>query len=436
MRSPPLHARPRSLLFLGLSLLLATPALGQRGGMPPWGTGESRGEDLDVTYALFGPGSDVASWWGHAALGVEDERLRVARLYNYGNFSFDEQMLARYAMGRLEFWVADAPVQPYLRFYAREDRDVRVLHLDLQPGAREKMARHLAENVLPGKRDYLYDHYRDNCSTRLRDAVDVGLEGRLREHLSVPGRMTLREHTRRYTAVNPAMSLLLDLAMNDTIDQPITRWDEAFLPDELERALLEIEVTGADGAARPLVRDIDRVHQATSRAATPELPPNHVPWLLLIGLGTGALPLLAAWLWKRRGLGSARVLLGALTTLWGLVFGVIGTLLAVMWAVTDHTVVFANENLFQVNPVWLLLLWLGPSLMRGKNVRTPERLRRVGLVLGGLALLGVALKVLPAFDQNNWNILALVLPQILGYAAAWFQASELPQVAPSPATTT
>src|SRR5690606_3617895 len=123
----------------------------------------------------------------------------------------------------------------YLRFYQRLNRDVDILVLNLSPEARKRMARHLADNVLPENRSYLYDHYRDNCSTRLRDAVDVGTGGRLRELLSAPGRMTLREHTRRYTAVNPAMSFLLDLAMNDTIDQPLTRWDEAFLPDELER---------------------------------------------------------------------------------------------------------------------------------------------------------------------------------------------------------
>src|SRR5690606_21567756 len=136
---------------------------------------------------------------------------------------------------------------------------------------------------------YLYDHYRDNCSTRLRDAVDVGTGGRLRELLSAPGRMTLREHTRRYTAVNPAMSFLLDLAMNDTIDQPLTRWDEAFLPDELERGMRELMVEDADGRRVPLVASTQTVHAAEGRSATPEVPPNHIPWLLLLGVLYGAL---------------------------------------------------------------------------------------------------------------------------------------------------
>ena len=99
-RSAPLIA-----CLLGL-LLVAAPA--HAVSRPPWGTGESKGEDLIISLVTFSPGDDVASWWGHGSLVVEDQRLGSARLYNYGMFSFDSTMLARYAMGRLEFWVAEA----------------------------------------------------------------------------------------------------------------------------------------------------------------------------------------------------------------------------------------------------------------------------------------------------------------------------------------
>ena len=41
----------------------------------PWGTGESRGEDLTIWLTTFGPGSEIEYWWGHSALVVEDGRL-------------------------------------------------------------------------------------------------------------------------------------------------------------------------------------------------------------------------------------------------------------------------------------------------------------------------------------------------------------------------
>lgn len=393
------------LLCLLLGLLLAAPA--HATPLPPWGTGESQGEDLSISLITFGPGDDVPSWFGHAALVVEDRRLRQGRLYNYGMFSFDERMLARYAMGRLEFWVGEASVGRTLDFYRSLNRSVRVQELALTPAQRVELARLLAQNVLPENRGYLYHHYNDNCSTRPRDMVDRVLGGSFRAANQEPARMTLREHTRRYTAVNAGMSLLLDFLMNDEIDRPIARWEEAFLPEELERQV----------AAHSLAAQSWVYSEAQGRPATPEQPPAYGPWLLGLGLllGGGALGL-AAWE-RRRGSRLARVLLGLECTAVGLGVGLPGTVLLLMWALTDHTVTYRNENLLLANPLTLLLAPLGVMLVFGSR-RGRRWLGRLGLVLAGMAVLGLLLKALPPFNQDNWRLIALLLPVLVGMAGA------------------
>src|SRR5690349_2233252 len=109
----------RQFLFTAcaLCLLISSPATASN---PPWLTGESAPEDLDIFLITFGPGTDIPSWFGHGALGVRDRKLRQALLYNYGMFSFDNAMLAKFATGRLEFWVGDASVQGTLGHYRRE----------------------------------------------------------------------------------------------------------------------------------------------------------------------------------------------------------------------------------------------------------------------------------------------------------------------------
>ncbi|QRK05345.1 DUF4105 domain-containing protein [Archangium violaceum] len=406
---------PVMTCLLGLLLMAATPARAQE--MPPWGTGESRGEDLSIYLVTFGPGDDVASWWGHGSLVVEDHRLRQSRLYNYGMFSFDERMLARYAMGRLEFWVDDASASGTFRFYRSQNRDVRLQELALTPAQRVELGRLLAVNVLPENRHYVYHHYNDNCVTRLRDGIDKVLGGQLHHAMNVPGRMTLRDHTRRYTDVGPPMSLLLDFLMNDEIDKPVTRWQEAFLPDELERRVAETQVVGEDGQKRPLVAKTVNLYTAQGRPALPEQPPKYGPVLLVLGLvfGGGAVGLA---LWGRRSGGRApRVLLGLQNVLVGLVFGIPGFALFVMWLFTDHTVTYRNENLFLANPLTVLALPLGFQLMFGSE-RARERLRLLWRVLAGLGVLGLVLKVLPPFDQDNWRLIALILPISLGMAGA------------------
>jgi hypothetical protein len=404
-------------LLLCLIALLVTPSPAYARPMPPWGLGESRGEDLTVFLVTFGPGDDVPSWFGHGSLVVEDKRLGQSRLYNYGMFSFDERMLARYAMGRLEFWVADAGTGSTFRFYRSLERDVRVQELDLSPAQKVEMGRLLAENVLPENRSYLYHHYNDNCVTRLRDMLDKVLGGQLRAATSDPGRMTLREHTRRYSAVNPAMSVLLDFLMNDEIDQPTTRWQEAFLPDELEHQVAGLQVVGEDGTRRPLVAKNLKIYEATSRPPTPAEAPVYEPAMLALGLllGGGAVGL-ALW-GRRRGGRAPRILLGLESALVGLVAGLPGLVLCLMWLFTEHTVTYRNENLFLANPLTLLALPLGVQLLRGKE-RARERLRRLWQVLAGLALVGLALKALPPFDQDNWRLLALLLPTLVGLAVA------------------
>ena len=420
----PILALVAVLAGLGYALMRAmsgseAPRVVEELPPPPWGTGQSRGEDLRILFAVFAPGpaDDVASWWGHAALIVEDAQARQGRMYNYGMFDFDK--FGQFALGRLEFWVDDDPrVSGILNYYKRQDRDVKLLELDLTPEAKVQMARALADNVLPQNRDYLYAHYDDNCATRLRDMIDVGTGGQYRAAMQAPGRMTLREHTRRYTDVVPWMSVLLDFMMNSSIDQPITRWQEAFLPDEMDLQLAGFRVKRPDGTEVPIVKRVVTLHRSATIAPARAEPPDYTAGLLAVGGGLGALALaLAAWL-RRTGSRAARILLGLEHALVGLVFGIPGLALVLMWAFTDHTVTFHNENLSLANPLTLLALPLGVSLARGRKAATPRRLALLWAVLAGLALLGVLLKPLPGFTQDNGRLLALMLPAVLGLAAA------------------
>ena len=111
------------------------------------------------------------------------------------------------------------------------------------------------------------------------------------------------------------------------------------------------------------------------------------------------------------------MLLGLQNVLMGLVFGIPGLALFIMWLGTDHTVTYRNENLFLANPLTVLALPLGLQLMAG-SVKAPARLAWLWRALGALGLLGLVLKVLPLFDQDNWRLIALLLPMSVGMAGA------------------
>jgi hypothetical protein len=242
--------------------------------------------------------------------------------------------------------------------------------------------------------------------------------------------MSIRKQAARYAAVNAPMSLLLDFLQNDTLDGPSTQKREAFLPDELEKQVQALQVKHPDGSTRPLVKR-QYVWFKSKRAPVPDQPTNLVPWDLGLGALLGGL---AFWLVRRAQAGrkAARIVLGVTTSLWGLVLGILGTGLFVMALFTNHEVTFHNENLLFVNPVTFGLVPAGVWLVRNKPFAF-ARLRWLWTFFAAGAALDIACKILPWFDQDNWNVLALFVPVHVAMAAGF--ALAVKAQAGSPAAT-
>lgn len=348
---------------------------------------------------------------------MEDVRRGEARRYDHGLFAFDEGFVHRFVQGRLRFRVGESMAGPASRRCAGvPGRQVRVQELDLTPEQARSAARALADAVRPEHREYLYHHYDDNCSTRPRDLVDRALGGQLGRATAGPSDTTLRDLTRRYSRVSPPGLLVLDYLQNDELERPITRRQEAFLPELLEGQLDALRVARPDGSAGPAVRRKWTACEGPG-ARAPVEPPRWTLPLLALGALVGGLAALLAWWWARRGGRLSRVLLGLYTALLGLGLGAPGLLLFLAGAFTDQTVAHRNENLLLANPLTLAMLPLGLVLALGRPWAAVG-LRWAWTLLAATSGLALLLKVLPAFDQDNWNVLALLLPLNAGLAAA------------------
>ena len=106
----------------------------------------------------------------------------------------------------------------------------------------------LAWNALEENKYYLFDYYRDNCATRVRNLIDNATDGALHAATHTPASFTWREHTERLAADDPFVFFGLDLAMGGFIDQPITFWEEMFLPAKLEEGLRRTVVPVEDAS--------------------------------------------------------------------------------------------------------------------------------------------------------------------------------------------
>ena len=403
------------LALSAVTILAATP--GRASAAPPWDpdVNKSKGEDLEILVTTFGPSGDPAEWFGHAAITVRDRRLYQEVLYNYGMFHFDSTFLLKFIKGHLDFWVGPAPHLGTLRAYQRRGRSVHVQTLNLPPAKRLEIARFLANNVKPENRHYQYHHFYNNCSTPIRDLVDMGTGGQLKKHAQRPGRMTLRGHVHRH-AQNALLDFGMMFVMSAIIDQPTRVWDEMFLPAEMEKEIDTFKYTTADGEQVPLLAKKE-VFFESPRPPTPERGGPLWIWTTLAGL-LGGLGAVGLALWFGTGTRASRVVFGLYQAWLGLMYGGAGALLVFMWGFSSHDVSFRNENLFLASPLLLLLVVFGLGIARGKNPRALTRAANVWYLASALAALGMILKLLPWFDQNNLYTITLMLPTLAGSALA------------------
>ena len=402
-----------AFVIAGSALAAASPSARAAAATSPWA--QTRDEDLRVSLVTFGPGDAVHQYFGHNALLVEDTRGGAELLYNFGMFGFGPDMLPKYLSGQLLFWSAATPVHATYEHYAADNRSIHVRELDLSPPRRRFLADALDRSIQPAHRYYLYHHYKNNCSTRVRDLIDDAIFGQLEKSCSVPGEHTHRGDTLRYTEQDPIIHFLLMLWMNDSMERPITRCDEAFLPTELERLVDGMTYKDEQGRPIKLAKLAYTVFEAR-RAPVPPAPTRTWPSHLPLGVLLRALAVvLARWYEKTSGR-LARALFGLQQAALGAVLGVPG-LVATLFLLTGWDVTYYNENLYIANAATFAALPLGVATIFGSRWAM-RALGNVWIGLGASTLLLILLKALPSFDQDISIPLALFAPVNLGCALA------------------
>jgi Domain of unknown function (DUF4105) len=363
--------------------------------------GADRGADVagtEVWLVTYGPGEVYWQRFGHNAIWIRDPAAGLDHVFNFGFFDFaQEDFFLRFLQGRMLYFSAAQPARDEFAAYIDENRSIRAQRLDLRPAQAAGLAAHLLDEVRPENRDYLYDYYRNNCSTRVRDALDQALGGGLaRRYSGLPAAQSWRDHTRRLTAADFWLYLGLEVALGAPVDRPVDRWDEMFIPEILATAVAGLQIETAAGLA-PLVLEDVVLYESTLQPA-PAAPRAWWPRYLLGSLALVAL----AWALGRR---AAPWVSALLARAWLAVAGLAGLVLLFFWFGTDHSVASQNLNLLVFCPVWL---W--PAFWRSAAGRTAP-------LVAGLSALALVMPFVPP-SQYTIDVLAAFLPLNLAAALA------------------
>jgi hypothetical protein len=378
------------------------------------------GSNLTVYLLTFGWGEAVWERFGHNAIWIRDRARGTDMTYNWGMFDFDQpHFIWRFVTGDTKYWMEPIALEPMVRYYKQNNRSILAQELNLTPAQRLKLQQFVEWNALPQNKFYRYDYYRDNCSTRLRDALDHALSGQLQT--ATVSRMTsgtYRWHTQRLLSGEIPMYTGVTLALGQPADKPLSMWQEMFLPVRMANDLRSVKIADSSGTQIPLVRSESALFTA-GRSPEPAAPANYFPLFVAVGILYAAL-LIVLVKSAEGGNRLSRFGATAMATIWSLIAGAGGLALLFAWFFTKHYFMGRNENLFHFDPLSIALVVLLPLSIY--SVRGASRALRFAGVIALLSLLGFVAQGIPFFDEKNGEIIGLALPINL---AVWWTVYRL-----------
>jgi hypothetical protein len=335
-----------------------------------------------VILLTFGVGSRIFEKFGHAALCLDYGMSRREPVcFNYGVTDFNEgtDMIWNFLRSKQTFWVDPEAWSDMIAFYEDEDRDIYEQELPLTPEQARAVEHEILTSLEESHRYYHYDHFFDNCTTRLRDMIDRATGGKLSAGSDVAYPLTFREVGYRGLAGLPPLVSLADFVIGRQADDTPTLWQAMFHPNVLRE-----RVTNVLGVQPRMIH----------KREGPKFPVGGATWrlqMLAISL-LFSVPLLVAT-WRRRFERTAVAWATVFLALWGLIIWglvIVSSIPGLRW----------NENVFVLMPLDIVLPFL--SLERRRRY---AQIRVAGLFLVS-ALCAVGL-----LHQPLWiPILSALLP--------------------------
>jgi hypothetical protein len=391
---------------------------------------KSRGDYLTIKIAVVGPGDELYFWWGHFGLIIEDDLSGSSRFYDYGVFSFEnENFFLNFAFGRLLYSSTVSNTPDIFRHYIASNRDIVVYTLNLTAEQKELILNAALHNIRPEYRDYLYNHFSDNCVTRVLNIIDDAVDGQFYAMAeNTAGQYTLREHVRRYTYFSPFFDWFLNFIMGRNIDGASTVKQELFLPSEAGRVLETFNYIDGNGIEQPLVSSVEIINTAEGRLPALDSPPKRGLYEELT-YGVALALVLVVFMFISKKYPCGRILLGLSQSLLGLFFGIAGTVAFFMAFFTNHDYSWSNINVIFVNPLLLAAVPFGviAAFNKKKSAFYEKMLKGLWTYVFFGGVLTMLLKLLPAFYQQNQATLAIMLPFTftLSFIPVWIGAKHL-----------
>lgn len=295
-----------------------------------------------VSLLTISPGDELYSTFGHSAIRISDPKQYIDFNYNYGTFAFEEPgFYMKFLRGYLNYSISSYNSYVEMEYWNRTNRLITEQVLNLTPAQKQRVFDYLKNNLRPENRVYRYKFFTDNCSTRLRDVLQVACGDSLVFDHKLNADSTFRQWIDKYAHNNGQewADFGMDLAIGTGSDQK-TGWSDAmFIPDNLMKALDAARIRTPNGLEKAVLQKYD-LNQIQPKEKKGWLTPSvFFTCLMLLAAGYTSYQ----YFRKNRSMVLDKVLFT--------VVGVSGWVLLLLWFGTDHGVTRNNLSLLWASPL-------------------------------------------------------------------------------------
>jgi len=191
-----------------------------------------------ISILTLAPGRDLHTVFGHTAIRITDDSLKIDRIYNFGTFDDRSPFFYfKFLRGDINYFLSIAEYDIFFRNTIDEKRTITEQKLDLSYPERRKIFKDLERQYNSSARFYRYDFFYDNCATRVREIIFNVPGVNMVYDTSMFCCKSFRELVRPYVTKNYWLDLGVNLLLGRSADRKARSLDFMFLPDYIRLIL-------------------------------------------------------------------------------------------------------------------------------------------------------------------------------------------------------
>ncbi len=235
----------------------------------------SETDQIRISLLTCSPHDEVYSLYGHTAIRYENPARGIDVAVNYGMFSFNKPFfILRFVFGLTDYEMGIIPFDLFCEEYSHYGSSVVQQTLNIDNASKKRIVRAIEKNYEPQNREYRYNYFYDNCTTRARDILVSNIE--TGNHKVVYERKSdgasFREMIHSYNNDHRWARLGNDLLLGVKADRKTSVSEQQFLPEHME---YDFDHARLDG--KPLIASKTTIVLADEKGTDTGFCPT--PWM-------------------------------------------------------------------------------------------------------------------------------------------------------------